>query len=540
MQEAYTYSAQVLQTRSNGKSSYQVWVNETRTGYRTAVRAVDGGEDTVEFGRNIDIANVMLERIGADLVISLLPLQGTEVTDSITVKGWTTPQYRVETLRFINDFAVDIGDIVDARKGTAGNDVLTANAANATWLGGGAGDDTLTGSSAADVLHGGAGADTINGGTGDDVYIFGRGDGKDVVRDSGSAGVGTDKARPSGDKLLFGTNITIEDLVLKRSGDDMVVYLRDRTNPEGSLTALTDSVTVKNWADAAKRLEVFQFFDGKDFDVSQLTSTYLGQDGQETADTLTGSASADWMDGFAGNDTMRAGAGKDFVLGGSGNDSLYGEVGDDLLSGGLGNDTENGGDGNDVVVGDVGNDTLYGEAGNDVLSGGAGDDIFDGGAGDDVLIGGAGSDTFQADAGYDTYRFGFGDGNDTYIGREQAGVNDTDIVQLEAGVSKESLWFERVGNDLTMRLLGATDTMTFKDWYYSDDPLKRITPDTARRYVHGFEVSGELLIYNKVQTLVAAMSGFTPNDGQTAYGVSAAELPGSVRTAVNAAWVTAA
>ena len=158
-QQAYTYSEQVLQTRSDGKSSYQVWVNETRTGHRAAVRAVDGGEDTLQFGRNIDISDIMLQRVGSDLVISLLPEQGTEVTDSITVKGWTTPEYRVENLRFINDFAVDIGDIVDARKGSGGNDVLTANATDATWLGGGAGNDTLNGSSAADILHGGTGND---------------------------------------------------------------------------------------------------------------------------------------------------------------------------------------------------------------------------------------------------------------------------------------------------------------------------------------------------------------------------------------------
>lgn len=539
-QESYTYTEDVLQTVSDGKGSYQVWVNETRTGHRTVLRAVDGGEDTIQFGRYIDIANVLLERSGTDMVISLLPLSGTEVTDSITIKEWSTPEYRVETLRFINDFAVEIADIVDARKGTAGNDVLTANATDATWLGGGAGDDTLTGSSAADVLHGAAGADTLNGGAGDDVYIFGRGDGKDSLSDSGSAGIGTDKSRPGGDKLLFGANITMEDLVLQRSGEDMVVYLRDRTNPEGALSALTDSLTVKNWSDAASRLEVFQFFDGKDFDVSEISSTYLGQDGQDTADTLTGSANADWIDGFAGNDTLNAGAGKDFVQGGSGNDSIYGEADDDLLSGGLGNDTVYGGTGNDIVVGDAGNDALFGDEGNDVLAGGKGDDTLNGGAGDDFIMGDAGNDTYQASTGFDTYRFGFGDGNDTYIGSEQADINGTDLVQLEGGVSKESLWFERVGNDLTMRLLGATDTMTFKDWYYSDDAIKRAQTDTAQRYVYGFEVNGEVLTYNKVQTLVNAMNGFTPNDGQTAYGVNAVELPDSVRSAVNSAWVSVA
>jgi Ca2+-binding RTX toxin-like protein len=539
-QESYTYTAQVLQTRTSGKSSYQVWVNETRTGYRTAVRAVDGGEDTVQFGRTIDIGDIMMERVGSDLLISLLPVSGTEVTDSITVKGWTTPQYRVENLRFINDFAVDIGDIVDARKGTAGNDVLTANAADATWLGGGAGNDTLNGSNAADALHGAAGNDSLNGGTGDDIYIFSRGDGKDVLNDSGSAGVGTDKNRPGGDKLLFGTDITMDDLVLQRSGSDMVIYLRDRANPEGALSTLENAITVRNWANTSNRVEVFQFFDGKDFDVSELTNTYLGQAGQDVADNLTGSSSADWLDGFAGNDTIRAGAGKDFVLGGTGNDALWGEAANDLLSGGAGNDTVYGGDGDDVVAGDAGNDTLYGEAGADVMAGGAGDDWIDAGAGDDIIIGDTGNDTYQASAGQDIYRFGFGDGNDTYIGSEQTGINGTDVIMLESGISKDSLWFERVGNDLVMRLLGSTDSMSFKNWYYSDDPIKRATANAPQRVVMGFQAGDDMLSYNKVNSLVSAMNGLTPNDGETAYGVTAAELPSAVKTAVNSAWVTAA
>ena len=253
------------------------------------------------------------------------------------------------------------------------------------------------------------------------------------------------------------------------TGSDMVIYLRDRANPEGALSALENSVTVRNWANTSNRIEVFQFFDGIDFDVSELTNTYLGRDGQDVADTLTGSSSADWMDGFAGNDTLRAGAGKDFVLGGTGNDALWGEAGNDLLSGGAGNDTVYGGDGDDVVAGDTGNDTMYGEAGADVMAGGAGDDWIDAGAGDDVIIGDTGNDTYQASAGQDIYRFGFGDGNDTYIGSEQVGINGTDVVMLENGISKDALWFERDGNDLVMRLLGSTDSMSFKNWYYSDD-----------------------------------------------------------------------
>jgi hypothetical protein len=56
----------------------------------------------------------------------------------------------------------------------------------------------------------------------------------------------------------------------------------------------------------------------------------------------------------------------------------------------------------------------------------------------------------------------------------------------------------------------------------------------------GFQAGDDMLSYNKVNSLVNAMNGLTPNDGETAYGVTAAELPGAVKTVANSAWVTAA
>ncbi len=541
VQVAYTYTQSVEKRPLGGKSSFKIWVNETRTGYRSELQAIDGGDDTLQFGTGIGIGDILLERLGDELRISLLPAQDSDAQDSVSVQGWNTPQYRIEHLRFINDFAVDIGHLDGAASGTAGNDVLDAGTGKASWLGGAAGNDTLNGGSASDVLHGGTGDDVLNGGAGDDVYIFERGDGKDTISDSGSLGIGTELSHPGGDKLLFGDSITIEDLVFSLRGRDMVVYLRDRKNPEASLEFAADSVTITDWATASHRLDVFQFFDGRDFDMSHLSSTVLGRSGEPLVDELVGSAASDWMDGFAGDDTLQAQAGNDYLLGGSGNDTLFGDAGADLMSGGSGDDLLYGGDDDDIAIGGDGRDTINGDAGRDFIVGGAGDDSINGGGGDDVIIGDAGNDTFTASAGTDVYRFGFGDGNDTYIGSEQVGLNGTDIIQLEPDVSKEQLWFERVGDDLVMKLLGSTDSMTFRDWYLSSDPAKNWNaPNDAKRYVYDFEAGGELLSYSKVNGLVSAMAGFAPGDASNAYGATASELPSSVRNAVNNAWVAAA
>ncbi len=541
VQVAYTYTELVEKITRSGKGTQRRWVSETRTGYRSELRAIEGGNDTLQFGHGIDIGDLLLENPGDDLRISLLPQEGGDAHDSVTVQGWNTSQYRIEHLQFSNGFAVDIGHLGGTVSGTVGNDVLDAGAGKASWLDGAAGNDTLNGGLASDVLHGGAGQDALNGGTGDDVYIFARGDGRDTISDSGSSAIGTGSSHPGGDKLLFGAGITIEDLVFSRQGRDMVVYLRDRKNPEAPLSEATDSVTIKEWSTAGRGIEMFRFFDGRDFQMAQLSSTMLGNSGKPTADKLSGSAASDWMDGFAGDDTLRARAGNDYLLGGSGNDTLYGDAGADLISGGSGNDLLSGGDGDDIAVGGDGSDTINGDAGKDFIAGGEGDDIVNGGNGNDVIIGDAGNDTFTASAGNDVYRFGFGDGNDTYIGSEQAGLAGTDIIQLEADVSKEQVWLERVGDDLVMKLLGSSDSMTFRDWYLSSDPAKNLkAPDDAKRPVYGFEAGGELLSYSKVNGLVAAMAGFAPGDGGDAYGPTASELPATVRTAVNNAWAAVA
>jgi len=514
-----------------------VWVNEVRTGTRQVTQAVDGGHDTLEFGHGISISDLVINSVGANLVVDLLPLApGAAITDEVTINGWTTPQFRVEMLRFSNNFAVDISQIDHAQTGTAADDTISATATQASWLGGGAGNDILNGSSNGDILMGGTGNDTMSGGAGNDVYIVARGDGADVIIDSGSTAVGTSTTAPGGDKLLFDTGITVEDLVLERVGNDLKVHIGDSANMTTPLNAMTDTVTVQNWGTAANRVELFQFADGMDFDFSSLANTYLGADltGAGTTvpsnDVLTGSNLADWIDGFAGNDTLNGNGGNDFLLGRDGNDTMNGGTGDDVMSGGNGIDTMNGGSGNDVMTGGAGNDIVNGGTGNDVVMGGTGNDTLNGGKGNDIILGDKGNDTFIASKGADVYRFGFGDGQDTFQGSTQAGIQGTDTVVFEQDVSTSDLWFERVGNDLWVKLLGSEDKIDFQSWFYSNSPSS---------YISGFRVGTQFLDHTKVQSLIDVMNPLTANDGTTAYGVTALDLPTQVHTAIDTAWVTA-
>lgn len=68
------------------------------------------------------------------------------------------------------------------------------------------------------------------------------------------------------------------------------------------------------------------------------------------------------------------------------NNSLTGTADDDILHGLRGDDTLNGANGDDKVYGDEGNDVLMGGQGMDLLDGGPGDDMMAGGIDDDSYI----------------------------------------------------------------------------------------------------------------------------------------------------------
>lgn len=533
-----------LQAQVAGKDSFldglDVWVSDIRTG--DTIDALAGGDDVIQFGNWIDLADLIIStdthEDGTNLVIELLPIvEGSEVEDSITIEHWQAPEFRVETLQFANGFLLDISKIGYAETGDSSANLLNlADVAllngDGGWLSGGAGEDTLQGGAGGDLLMGGVDADRMEGGEGNDTYVFARGDGADSVFDIGSSLVG-ETSNPGGDKLLFGAGITIEDLILERDGADMKLFVADQTNINVALSELTDVVTVENWSDSANRIEVLQFYNGLDFDVSAIKNTFLGEDvssedqSEPVSDILNGSAAADWMDGFAGDDSINGADGNDYIFGREGADTLIGGNGNDIMSGGIGDDSLKGGSGNDIIAGGAENDVLAGGGGNDVLTGGSGDDLLDGGNGNDLIIGDIGNDTIVASAGQDQIRFGLGDGNDVYQGN--ADFAGSDVIVFDDGIQAENIWFERIDNDLVVRIHGADDTLKFEDWYYSTEP-------TA--YVKGFAAGEKWLSYSQVNTLVDAMDEHIPelNDGSTAYGILPGETPDAVLTAIESAW----
>ncbi|MED5606977.1 calcium-binding protein [Pseudomonas sp. JH-2] len=407
--------------------------------------------DALEFGLDIAADDILVSRLGSDLILSL---KGSN--DRITLSNYLSndgnSQYRLEEIRFADGTTWDIeriktmllqggedNDILtgyasdDRLSGGAGNDRLDAGAGN-DWLEGGIGNDSLYGGIGNDALIGGAGNDYLTGGQGSDVYRFERGWGQDRIDNYDTS---TNKT----DAIEFGADIGADDIQLSRSGDDLIL----------SLKGSADWITVSNYfnKDAAGhyRLEEIRFADGAVWNTDQVK--WLVQQATEGADRLYGYATADTLGGGAGNDT------------------LYGYGGDDHLAGGAGNDYLSGGADNDRLYGNEGNDQLYGEAGNDHLYGEEGNDMLDGGAGNDTLVGGAGNDYLTGGQGSDVYRFERGWGQDR-IDNYDTSTNKTDAIEFGADIGADDIQMSRSGNDLILSLKGSEDRITLGNYFYSN------------------------------------------------------------------------
>jgi Ca2+-binding RTX toxin-like protein len=92
-------------------------------------------------------------------------------------------------------------------------------------LDGGSGSDLLVGGAGNSMFVGGGGDDTIRLGGGSDVIAFNRGDGRDVVESAGGSAT-----------LSLGAGIRIQDLVFRRSGQDLVLETGNR-----------ESITFEDW-----------------------------------------------------------------------------------------------------------------------------------------------------------------------------------------------------------------------------------------------------------------------------------------------------
>lgn len=226
------------------------------------------------------------------------------------------------------------------------------------------------------------------------------------------------------DTIEFTPGIRLQDLQVRRNGDDLVLLVGNSDNDAGSSSGISDSLTLRDYYRTPGSIERLAFYSTGIVNLGG-TNAVGGTDGD---DVLTDSGGANWLTGGTGDDTLTTGSGDDILSGGSGADRLLAGGGTDILYGGSGEDTLVGGGGGDVLVGGAGLDTASyqdsvagvhvslantflnaGDATGDTfdgienLTGSDAADQLEGDTGDNVLDGGKGDDTLKGDAGDDTY-----------------------------------------------------------------------------------------------------------------------------------------
>ena len=370
-----------------------------------------------------------------------------------------------------------IADRDDVLEGTSGADALTGQSGRDRIYGyggndvieGSAGHDVIEGGDGHDVLRGGDGVDRIIGGAGDDHIEGGAGDDygiwHSVVADGGLfGGLGNDT-------IVGGAGL---DLVYGEEGDDVFVIDEDGGDIWDRFDGGSgrDTITYANFSNGVSidlNVKPFPEEPATTYQYGDLFSTIEDMIGSNFGDSLAGDDIANRLAGMAGNDTLRGRQGDDVLDGGEGNDTLYGDEGGDTLIGGAGDDIIYGGAGNDTLIGGDGNDQLYAEAG---------DDLLDGGAGNDILNGGIDNDTYIVNRM---------SGADMVYNYDPSG-DDIDVIGFQdamGAINDEDLWFERVGNDLKISVIGTTSSVQIVNWY--------VVADAASRANHkiDFIVAGE-------------------------------------------------
>ena len=166
--------------------------------------------------------------------------------------------------------------------------------------------------------------------------------------------------------------------------------------------------------------------------------------------------------------------------------------------------------GNDTIVGGIANDLLYGDDGDDELRGGAGNDLLYGGTGNDYLEGGEGNDT---------YTFSKGDGVDTIV--DISGEAD----EIRLGHETIDVVFERVNNNLRVRMPGTLDSITINSWYNGEQ--YKIETFTSN--------DGQVITNTRIESLIQAMASFQNDTGMT-WEQALTTQPTQVRSIIQEYW----
>ena len=394
--------------------------------------------------------------------------------------GWEDPNFSASSGQGANGASYSFDDFISGGSG-------------ADFIYGQLGDDILHGNEGADTIRGGVGNDTIYGGQADNTPTpvtvlsenFNANDGGFVYADGAFRG-STESAYESGS--YDSNNGEISVVLGGINGNDI-------TDMSGgfSKTFTVDSASTNTQVTFQYRLQMSSEFEADEYGevlISIDNQLYgLNNNDYVIRQAGNGNGGPDFDSGFvevtidvgtlsAGNHTL--------TLGGFLNKKTFGDedieisfTDVEITGTQLTDDTDTS---DDVLFGDEGEDSIFGQAGNDTIDGGSGNDTIEGGDGNDTLSGGT-ADTYDEaylvldedfsvnDGGFAfttnnaTYVSGGHDVNDGALEATLGGINNADILNMEANFTKTINVTDATANTqitLTYRL-------THSDGFESDE-----------------------------------------------------------------------
>ena len=356
-------------------------------------------------------------------------------TDTVFVGVTWTLATNVENLTLIGTSAIN-------GTGNASANLIVGNSAN----------NTLTGGTGADTLQGGGGNDTYQVDNTADVVVEAAGEGTDLVNASVTTtlAANVENLTLTGTTAINGTGNALDNVLTGNSavnvlaggaGNDTYYVTSGDTTTEAA-GAGTDTVYAGVTWTLATNVE----------NLTLTGTSAINGTGNTLDNVLTGNSAANVLTGGAGNDTYYVSTGDTTVEAASaGTDSVFANVTWTLATN-IENLTLTG----SSAINGTGNtlaNVLTGNSGANTLTGGEGNDIYIGAAGNDTL-----NDTSATSA--DSYRWGVGQGNDSITD-----AGGADRIEIAAGVTAAQVSLVRSGNNLQVKISGATDVLTVVNWY---------------------------------------------------------------------------
>ncbi|RAA05933.1 hypothetical protein DOT67_23805, partial [Ralstonia pseudosolanacearum] len=151
-----------------------------------------------------------------------------------------------------------------------------------------------------------------------------------------------------------------------------------------------------------------------------------------------------------------------------------------------------------------GDGTFSGGWGNNILIGGVGNETLVGGNGNSTLVAGGGNDTMVGStSGSNLYEIQASAASDTVVNRT-GGTANSSTLQFD-GANSDQLWFQHVGNDLLVSVIGTSTQVSISGWYTAtSNHVQQITA-----------ADGKTLADGQVDALVQAMASFHPPSAGT-------------------------